>query len=79
MKNPAKIPAQQMSREAFAQSIADMASVGVVGAKRDAPRTGGNKRKLATTTPYVIPEENLIKAGKRRKQPNSGNRSATFK
>ena len=79
MKNPAKIPAQQMSREAFAQSIADMASVGVVGAKRDAPRTGGNKRKLATTTPYVIPEGNLIKAGKRRKQPNSGNRSATFK
>lgn len=40
----------------------------------------GKKRPNAVAESfYAIPDENLVKPGKRRKQPTSGNRSITFK
>ena len=74
---------EDAARQAFAASVAQMASL----ASRPVQRPGvkkGNPRKqpvapAGTGNMYGISEADLIKPAKRRQQPNSGNRTATFK
>ena len=76
-------PSGAAARQAFAESVAQMASL----ASRPVQRPGvkkGNPRKQPVAPSgqanvYGISEADMIKPAKRRQQPNSGNRTATFK
>ena len=76
-------PSGDAARQAFAESVAQMASLATIPVKRPGVKKGNPRKQPVAPSGqanvYGISEADMIKPAKRRQQPNSGNRTATFK
>ncbi len=76
-------PSGDVARQAFAESVAQMASLASLPVQRPGVKKGNLRKQPVAPSGqanvYGISEADMIKPAKRRQQPNSGNRTATFK